>query len=308
MLKKKPVSGMLAICQHGQRLDLAHIQRNSAGLPVLKKWQSESFSANSFAAQLLGVAHDKQFDGYQCVTLLNAGEYQLIQVDAPDVPESEQKEALRWRLKDLVDYPIDSVVYDAIPLPESVVPGRTPPLFAAVAQISAIKSLASDFHSARLQLTTIDLPEFAIRNVAALFEEANRGLAFLIFGEQSALLVFTYGGELFSLRRLDIGAAQLQGASVERREQLAERIVLELQRTLDGVDRQFSAITLSRMMLSIPADCGLEECFRNNLYVHFDTVDLSEVIDLTSAPELLDRETQRLAMSTIGAALRQEEA
>lgn len=299
---------MLAICQNGQGLDFAQIESHSDGMPVLRWWHTmpcvpaQAWASEEFASLI----QSHTLGRYQCTTLLNQGDYQLLQVDAPDVPQTEQREALRWRLKDMIDYPIESVFYDSIALPEAVMPGRAAQLFAAVTQQSVLQPLIAGFNTAGLQLKSIDLPEFAIRNVAARFEEANRGLAFLVFGEQSALLVFTYGGELFAMRRIEVGAAQLQNAVPERREQLAERIVLELQRTLDGVDRQFSAITLSRMMVSLPQDCGLEPYFRNNLYIHFDAVDLTEVIDLSAVPALQDLEQQRLAMRTIGAALREE--
>jgi MSHA biogenesis protein MshI len=181
-------------------------------------------------------------------------------------------------------------------------------LFAAVAKNDAVAAAVAAFHSARMGLEVIDLPEMAQRNVAALFEDENRGLAFLVFYEQSALLTFTYQGELFGLRRIEVGARQLQESSEERREQLADRVVLELQRSIDGVDRQFSSITLSRMVVAFPPDCGMEEKMRDGLYIPFEAMDLAKVMDLTAVPELADPEMQRRSLKSIGAALRFEDA
>ena len=38
-------------------------------------------------------------------------------LDAPDVPEAETKSAVRWRLKDFLDYPVDAATVDVIRIP-----------------------------------------------------------------------------------------------------------------------------------------------------------------------------------------------
>jgi MSHA biogenesis protein MshI len=275
----------------------------------LRSWGLLSSEKNSDWALLAELAEDKEraLKRYQCTTLLPNGGYQLIQVDAPEVPEAEQKEALRWRLKDMIEHPVEAVSFDILPLPEKVLPGGARQLYAAVARNDVIEPVVKGFHGAGMHLEVIDVPELAQRNVAALFEDENRALAFLAFDETSALLTFTYQGELFSLRRIEVGARQFLDASEDRRAQLAERIVLELQRSIDGVDRQFSAISLSRMIVALPPDCGLEEQLASNLYIPFEAMDLAKVMDLSAVPELQSPEAQRLALKSIGAALRHEE-
>lgn len=242
-----------------------------------------------------------------CSTLVPLGDYRLIQTDLPSVPEKETREALRWQLRDQVDVPIEDAVIDFLPLPQ-VASGRPPQVLAAVAPAEVVAPIVQAFQAAKLKLTVIDLPEMAQRNIAALFETENRGLAFLAFGETSALLTFTYQGELFALRRIEIGAQQFAGATPERREQLAERVVLEMQRSMDTVDRQFSSISLSRLVVALPPDSGLEASFANAFYLPCEAMDLTTVLDLSAYPALQDPEAQRRALLTLGAALRVEEA
>ena len=77
------------------------------------------------------------------------------------------------------------------------------------------------------------------RNIAALFEEPGRGLAMLAFDERGGLLTFTSGGELYMARQTDIGLSQLTGLAAGARDSVLDRLVLELQRSLDHFDRQF---------------------------------------------------------------------
>ena len=45
--------------------------------------------------------------GYHCATLLKPGDYQLLLVEAPNVTPDELKGAIRWKIKDLIEYHID---------------------------------------------------------------------------------------------------------------------------------------------------------------------------------------------------------
>lgn len=310
--RRRRLPGWLAVCQRESAFEMAHVIRGADGGIELKSLSTFPLIGSGEKAPwetLLQMGADKTLAlrDYRCTTLLSQGSYQLLQVEAPDVPEAEQKEALRWRLKDLIEYPVDSVGFDIIPLPDAVMGGRTRQLFAAVARNDVIEPVVAGFHAAKLNLEVIDLPEMAQRNISALFEDENRALAFLAFDDSSALLTFTYKGELFSLRRIEVGSQQLLNANEERRAQLAERVVLELQRSIDGVDRQFSSISLSRMIISLPPDCGLEEQLRDGLYIPFEPLDLAKVMDISAVPELASAEAQRRSLKTIGAALRQDE-
>src|SRR5688500_18366249 len=43
----------------------------------------------------------------ETATLLAPGEYQIVSVEAPDVPAEEMKVAVRWKLKDVIDFPVE---------------------------------------------------------------------------------------------------------------------------------------------------------------------------------------------------------
>lgn len=305
-LKRQRTPGWLAVCQRDSCVELAHVRREG-DIPVLASWSRLEVSPGdaSDPAWLHSQLKAQGLDACRCTTLLSAGEYQLVQVEAPGVPDAEMKEALRWKLKDLVDATAEETTFDLLPMPDSGA-GRPKQLLLAIAANSVISPMVQRYQAAKVDLAAIDLPELAQRNVSALFEDENRGLAFLVMYDKSSLLTFTYHGELFAYRRIDIGSEQFAHAGAERKAQLCERVVLEMQRSMDTVDRQFSMISLSQLIVALPPGTGLDDYFRNALYLPFCDMNLAGRLDLSAFPALADAEAQRTALLTLGAALRDE--
>jgi MSHA biogenesis protein MshI len=142
--------------------------------------------------------------------------------------------------------------------------------------------------------------------VAALFEDEGRALALLAFDENGGLLTFTSGGELYLARRIEITSGQLLDANDSVRQQVLDRLELEVQRSLDYFDRQFNYVTVNRLLISAPRQSGLLEKLADNLSVPVARLDLAQVMDLTAVPELADADAQADALYVLGAALRQE--
>ena len=245
--------GWVGIVAHDQRLDLAHVVRDAAARPQIR--QLDSFRVErgeADALERLRVA--RKLKSFRCTTVLGPGQYQLLQLEAPDVPAAERREALRWRLKDMVEFAVDRASIDVLDIPGgSQGGGRSAGIFVAAAGAEAVAARMRLFDGAKVPLQAIDLPELAQRNVAALFEEPNRGLAFLALDEHGGLLTLTHQGELYAFRRIDISATQLAEADPERQRQLLERVALELQRSLDTFDRQFSFVSVARLVVACTA-------------------------------------------------------
>jgi len=299
-------AGWMSVVFADDRIDLAHCVRARDRRPevlLLDTYRLEHGAEE--ALQRLKASH--KLKNYRCTVPLRSGQYQLVQVEAPDVPASERAEALRWKLKDVVDFPVDSASIDVLDIPGDG-QGRTPSVFVAAAAESAVAAAMKPFSAAGLALTAIDLPEIAQRNIATLFEEPNRGLAFLFLDEGGGVLTMSFHGELYAVRRIDISATQLSEAGAERRDQLLERIALELQRSLDTFDRQYSFVSVARLVVA----CARGQEFllpylAENLYLPVAAMDLAEVMDFPSVPELKHPERQAQCLVAIGAALREGE-
>jgi MSHA biogenesis protein MshI len=256
------------------------------------------------------IGREQQSRNYQCSTVLGGSEYQIFAVDAPNVPAEELKTAMRWRLKDMLDFHIDDATIDVldIPVDKTAAVRTSHGMFAVAARNSVIEQRQGLFATAKIALSVIDIPEMAQRNISAMLEPEGRGLAMLSFDEHGGLLTVTFGGELYLSRRIGVTLAQLLDADHDKKHASFEKITLELQRSLDHFDRQFHSITLARLVLAPSGVTGLEEYLSSNLYTPVVTMDLAEVLDLSAVPELAGAAQQQRFFLTLGAALRHEEA
>jgi len=294
--------GWMAVVRRGGRLDLAHVISSPGGRPEILGFDSFKLEGDE-ADALTRLAQGKALKRYRCSTLLAENDYRMVQLEAPTVPLEERVQALRWRLKDMVDFPVETAALGVTDIPTQA--GRQANVFVVAAASEVIGRRMAVFDRAKANLEAIDIPEMAVRNIAALFEEPNRGLAFLALSEGDSLLTITYQGELCLSRRIEMSAEALAQDDPERRQQMQERLALELQRTLDNFDRQYSYISVSRLVVATERDsAGLVAGLKENLYVPVLAMDLAEVADFAAVPELRQLERQAQGLFAIGAALR----
>jgi MSHA biogenesis protein MshI len=255
-------------------------------------------------AGLQALAREHGLARQHVTTLLPSDHYQWNVVDTPGVPEAEWKTAVRWGLKDLLDYPPERATVDVLPQPADLAGDRTPRhLFAVSAHHDRIAACMARFDAAKLPLDAIDVAEFAQRNVAALYETPGRALAMLDFGPDSDCLTITGNGALFLARGLDVDETQLSDPA--RRDAVFERIGLEVQRSLDGFDRQFGGIPVSRLLIApVPGARALRDALADSVYVPVEVLDLKDVFDLAHVPPLLEPEIQAASITVLGAAMR----
>ena len=304
---KARVAGFLAVNLTGNGISLAQFAFNGDKPRVVRCSYHATESVSSEA--LVGVKNETGMVKEVCTTVLAAGEYQILLVDAPAVPEIELKIALRWKIKDSLSYPVDDAGIDVLKIPANKNRADHQPqsLYAIAAPNATIKKNIALFESAKLDLRVIEVAETAQRNIAALFEQKDRALALLAFDERGGLLTFTAAGELYLSRRIEITVGQLSDANQDLRGQYCDRVELELQRSLDYFDRQFSHLALSRVILSVPEETGLQALLDAALSVSVEKLDLSKVLDISSEPKLAESQFVMLLLPALGAALRQEE-
>ncbi len=289
-------------------LCLAHVQSHGHDKPLVTLCGVTTGEANS--DQLLAkAAKEMQVARYHCSTLLAPKEYQMLVVEAPNVPAPELKTAMRWRIKDLLDFHIDDATIDVLDIPPEK--GNTVSahsMYAVAARNSVIEQRINQFHQSNIALEVIDIPEMAQRNISARVEDTGRGLALMSFTENEGLLTVTYQGELYLARHLDIGWEQLAQGDANAKQAQFDRITLELQRSLDNLERQFKFISISRLLIAhLPDMEGLRNYLAQNLSVSVTVLDLNDIFDFSRVPAVGALDNQARFFLTLGAALRHEE-
>jgi MSHA biogenesis protein MshI len=305
--KTKKSDSWLAMVLQRDGIAAASLTHAASGRPSVE--MAVFFAGPVDAEALEKAAKELRASSYRCTTLLAGGDYQLISTEAPNVPAAEVRTAVRWRLKDLLDFPADEATIDVLDIPgdanSAVRPQRM--MFVVAARNSVIGPRQKLFAQAKVGLSVIDIPEMAQRNIAAMLEPEGRGLAMLSFDEDGGLLTVTYGGELYLSRRIDLALGQLLDPDHERRIQSFDRVTLELQRSLDNFERQFSFISLAKLVLGPSTVEGLDEYLSSNLYTPVETLDLASIFDLERVPEFADKTVQQRFFLPLGAVLRKEE-
>lgn len=313
-------AGWLVVELNGKTARLAHVRRDDAR-PVVEFAERRPWDPADPKA-LERIAKEFGAGAFHCVTLLPRTEYQMVLVDAPSVPADEVKAALRWRIKDMIEYPVDEATIDMLQLPVPEGASRARQMYAVAARQQTVNATAERFIKAGMNLAVVDIPETAQRNLAALYEAEGRGVAVLTIGEDGGLVTVTFGGELYLSRYLDLtlqqltesggsdegggsGTLTLDGGNV--RAPLFERVLVEMQRTLDHCERQYPFFSVGRVVVGpLPEEIGLREHLAANLYLPVETMDLARVMRLPrSASAWAPAERSRF-LRLIGAGLRTE--
>jgi MSHA biogenesis protein MshI len=303
--KKKAQPGWMVVSTGTDAIRLANVERPVQGKPKVDRWGIVKYNEND-GAELEQVAQEYKLGRYRCATLLHPAEYQLLMVDAPNVPREELKAAIRWRVKDLLDYHIDDATMDVLDIPaDKDAPTKSHYMYAVAAKNEIVQAQIARFERAGIPLQVIDIPETAQRNIAELYETADRGVGMLTFDHAGGLFTLSYKGELYLARRLDLSWSQLVGSRDEQRQAYFERIVVELQRSLDHFERQYQDITLSELLLGpMPEDIGLLAFLGSQLYLPLRQVDLADALEFSG--DAMGVEKQWQLFHVLGAALRAE--
>lgn len=306
--RTKKKEGWITVSFLRDGLCAARIQRVRDGKAVVELSAFHPAADSRASASLERAAKDLKLANYQLGTMLGGGEYQLLTVEAPNVPQDELKTAVRWRLKDMLDFHVDDATIDVLDIP--VDPNgmsRGHSMFAVAARNAVIQVRQALFAEAQLALTVIDIPDLAQRNISALLEVDGRGLAMLSFDGDGGLLTITFKGELYLSRRIDVTIAQLLEPDTDKQQICFDKITLELQRSLDHFDRQFNYVNVKKLLLAPTGAPGLHEYLAANLYTPVEAMGLEDVFDLSQVPALREVEQQQRFFLTLGAALRHEE-
>ncbi|TAK76877.1 MAG: hypothetical protein EPO12_15770 [Aquabacterium sp.] len=185
--------------------------------------------------------------------MLPGDEYQILPFDAPSVPAVERAEATRWRIKDMIDFPVEDACVDCLMLPAPDGQGQSSHALAIVSRRQQVREWMQRVRKAGIELSAVDIPELALRNLLALQPTPN-ACALLRIGATRASLIVVWKGELCTFRRFEISAPQFAAADLHSRQAQFERLGLEVQRTADAFERQFYGTAIERVWVeqSVP--------------------------------------------------------
>lgn len=301
-LRRKDADLNTAVCIEPAGVSFAEV-RWAHGRPQLIACEFQPTPSNDTDAALQQAA--KRAGARDCATVMPLGSYSLLLIEAPEVPAPELRAAVRWRIRDLIDFHIDDAVLDVFDAPASGARGQTH-LYVVVSRSSEVKTLADRLQDAGIKLGVIDIPELALRNIAARLPEDEQGVALLYFGAQRGVIALCRNQTLYLARTLEMGSERLCEAAADgHTEALFDTLALEVQRSLDYYDRHFQQAPISHLVIAPLGEPlpGLVESLRGNIGLNVRMLELAEAVD---GAEKVAPEQAGACLLALGAALRRE--
>lgn len=297
--KKQQKNDWLAVRMTDERVYLVKTHLNSQAKPVVDFIHIEQLDKGRIDT-IKSLTKKYQLKSKQCNLVLDATQYQLLQVQKPNVPEDEQRDAVRWAIKDLLDYPVEEATVDFLEIPvDPASPNRQIFLYTVSVRNDLIKEMADQLVNSGFDLKAIDAQIAAQRNISTLLETSGRGVAMLSFSSAGVLLTFTAEAELYHARFIEIEG--------ERTANAFERIALELQRSLDHFERQYPYVSAMKLLIA-PFDGrdAFVEHLKTAIYQPIETFELMDVFEFSDEVALPDLSLQASLLPVLGASLRAE--
>ncbi|ABC32803.1 conserved hypothetical protein [Hahella chejuensis KCTC 2396] len=198
------------------------------------------------AGALKAFVNERKLEKMACNLVLPPEMYALHQIERPSVEESELREAVRWKVKDLLDYAIDDAIIDVFEYPSDALRGRPAQVNVVTARKSLLKELIRVINDSGLVLSSIDITELALRNLAQPFEEDGKSLGLMMMRENTGLMLLIKNGSVYLSRRLDADMEAL--ADPERKSWVGQQLALEVQRSFDYFESQMGQAPPRRLM------------------------------------------------------------
>ncbi len=277
----------------------------SGGKPQIVK--CGMVAANEFSSDALLQLSDKiSVPGFKWTFPLDRSDYKIMVIPEPPVLPSEMEESIRWSLGTMIEYPADEASIAWIPIPtKQYLDSRPPHIYVIVTRNETVQRYTKLFHNAKLPLGALDVRETAQRNIASLLEEPGKGIGLIVMGDQGISITFTFGGELFLDRFIDESMDAILASDDEDKRKIFDRITLQVQRSIDFINRTLPFMTIGRIVISpLPSPLAFREHLAQNISEPVEMLDINTLFDLSLTPELRQVESQARYLSALGAALR----
>ena len=208
---------------------------------------SLDIKALSHVESLKKLIDDYLLQGH-CHLVLSNAQSQIVQVDRPNVPDSEINAALKWQIKDLVNIAPEDMVLDYFDGP--TLAGGLEKINVVCAAKNDLVELITVLNEDELNVSSIITEEFAFASLLPVQPEA----VLLVCqqpNEEINLLIIK-NGQLFFSRRLR-GFAQIANKSEnELAMGCIDTLSLEIQRSTDYFERQLKQAPIKTIEVLIP--------------------------------------------------------
>jgi MSHA biogenesis protein MshI len=241
--------------------------------------------------------------------IIGGDDYQVVQVEAPEVPAAELNEAVRWKLGDVLNFPATDAVIDVFEIPQSPLRTQSKMVSVVAARNVAVQRVAQLVAPRAPGFDVIDIPELCLRNLSVLLPQDAKGVALLAFGEGFAQLILTRQGVLYLTRRIELRAPMDMRIDAGDDSAPASSgidaavLALELQRSLDYYESFFDQPPIAHLVLA-PGDARAKQLaaeLRPEIPLQIDLFAAEHLFEVDASIEI---DTRWPGLIALGAAAR----
>ena len=141
----------------------------------------EGTNLAELASEVGNWASDRDVLEAPCRVVLHPSYYSLYFVERPEgIEDADVDEAVKWKVKDLIDDSLENVVIDTFPVPDDAFHGRSRMLYAVTARRALIEEIAASLEDVGMEIESIDITELVTTgNVLRKLDEEGRATAML---------------------------------------------------------------------------------------------------------------------------------
>jgi MSHA biogenesis protein MshI len=184
----------------------------------------------------------------QCHLVLASSQTQVVQVDKPNIPASELNDALKWQIRDLVNYSPEDMILDYFDGP--TLSGGNEKINVVCASKKELLTLIDPLNHDGLTLKSITTEEFAFASLLAVQDDAC--LMVCQQPNEEIILLIVKQGKVFFSRRLR-GFAQIANKTEEELSLgIVDNLNLEIQRSTDYFERQLKQAPIRSIEVIVP--------------------------------------------------------
>ncbi len=229
--------------------------------------------------------------------------YQMLLVDVPNVPDEELREAVKWRVKDLITQPVEKMVVDVFRLPADAYRGRMNMLYVALIEKALVAPLVQACDENELPLCGVGIAELALAQITRqLADMENRSLAMLFLTGNNGSINLVENGYLYLTRTLEMQAMGGYSGNLDFNQDPTDNLALDIQRSLDYYESQLGKTGVSRVYMVSESIEQLHWCeaLSSRLPIKAVSFVLGDVVQIASE---LSTEQQGLLTPAVGIAL-----
>jgi len=303
--RKKVCRGVVSLCFLPQGVSVAIAKYTPENKLELEF--SDFFAVRNTSEQvktLSRLATEYSLAAFHCHLLLAPADYRHLTLETPPVTYDEMREALRWKIADSVDFSVEKACIDFYHLPDAKHASSKKMLAAIASSVAVLKPKIELCQQAGLDLEVIDIQETALRNLATLLPENDRGVAILHLLPKNGSIIIQKQGRIYLSRKLDSGFEDLRLDSDIPSLEIND-LSLEIQRSLDYVESYYGIPSISTLAV-IPVPSHTENILNHlneNLSANSRIMDISTILE---GDTILTDKTQAYCATVIGATLRHE--